>query len=157
MRVGFGYDSHRLKKGEGMFLGGVFIKSKFSIVAHSDGDIIIHSLIDSLLGAAALGDIGTLFPSNKSEYQDISSQLLLNEVVKMINSNQYKIINVDVSLISQEPKLNSYIEKIRTKLSSLLNIDMGYVSCKATTTDGLGFEGKKEGISCACISLIENL
>ena len=75
MRVGFGYDSHRLKKGEGMFLGGVFIKSKFSIVAHSDGDIIIHSLIDSLLGAAALGDIGTLFPSNKSEYQDNSSQM----------------------------------------------------------------------------------
>jgi 2-C-methyl-D-erythritol 2,4-cyclodiphosphate synthase len=155
MRVGFGYDAHKLIPGKGMVLGGVFIESSYSIEAHSDGDVIIHSLIDSLLGAASLGDKGSLFPPGRLEYKDISSRKLLKEVVKVLNSKEFKVVNVDITLIAQEPELKDYIDPIRIKLSEDLKIDKEYVSCKATTTDGLGFEGSKKGISCAAVSLIQ--
>ena len=155
MRIGFGYDAHRLIAGTEMVLGGVSIESDFSIESHSDGDLIIHSLIDSLLGATALGDIGSLFPSNKSDYRNISSRKMLNTVMEILEKNNYRIINVDITLIAEEPELKDYVEEIRKNLSEDLNIGKEFVSCKATTTDGLGFEGIKKGISCTAISLVD--
>lgn len=154
MRIGIGYDAHKLIPGEGMILGGVFIESEFSIEAHSDGDVITHAIIDSLLGAASLGDIGTLFPSEDEENRGISSLTLLNKVSDLLKLKEYEILNIDVTLISETPKINKWINSITEILSKNLDIDKDRVSCKATTTDGLGFEGKKAGISCQAVSLI---
>ena len=155
MRIGHGYDAHKLVKGSHVVLGGMKIDSEFSIEAHSDGDIIIHSLIDSLLGAAAYGDLGTFFPSEDDKYKDISSRELLKEVVLKLNEDQYEISNVDITYVGQLPKLNPYIPQIRKNLSEDLGIRIDYVSCKATTTDFLGFEGSKEGVSCHAVALIK--
>ena len=155
MRIGHGYDAHKLVKGSHVILGGIKIDSEFSIEAHSDGDIIIHSLIDSLLGAAAYGDLGTFFPSEDDQYKDISSRELLKEVVSKLIEDQYQISNVDITYVGQLPKLNPYIQQIRKNLSEDLEIEIGCVSCKATTTDCLGFEGLKEGVSCHAVSLIK--
>ena len=155
MRIGHGYDAHKLIKGSHVILGGIKIDSEFSIEAHSDGDIIIHSLIDSLLGAAAYGDLGTFFPSEDDKYKDISSRELLKEVVLKLNEDQYEISNVDITYVGQLPKLNPYIPQIRKNLSEDLKIGIDYVSCKATTTDFLGFEGSKEGVSCHAVALIK--
>jgi len=155
MRIGHGYDAHKLVKGSHVILGGIKIDSEFSIQAHSDGDIIIHSLIDSLLGAAAYGDLGTFFPSEDDQYKNISSRELLKEVVLKLKEDRYHISNVDITYIGQLPKLNPYIPKIRKNLSEDLAIEIDCVSCKATTTDFLGFEGSKEGVSCHAVSLIK--
>mgnify|MGYP001433043915 CR=1 FL=1 len=155
MRIGHGYDAHKLIKGSNVILGGIKIDSEFSIEAHSDGDIIIHSLIDSLLGAAAYGDLGTFFPSEDDKYKDISSRELLKEVVLKLNEDQYEISNVDITYVGQLPKLNPYIPQIRKNLSEDLEIGIDCVSCKATTTDFLGFEGSKEGVSCHAVALIK--
>ena len=155
MRIGHGYDAHKLVKGSHVILGGIKIDSEFSIEAHSDGDIIIHSLIDSLLGAAAYGDLGTFFPSEDNKYKDISSRELLKEVVLKLNEDQYEISNVDITYVGQLPKLNPYIPQIRKNLSEDLEIGIDCVSCKATTTDFLGFEGSKEGVSCHAVALIK--
>ena len=155
MRIGHGYDAHKLVKGSHVILGGIKIDSEFSIEAHSDGDIIIHSLIDSLLGAAAYGDLGTFFPSEDDQYKDISSRELLKEVVLKLKKDQYQISNVDITYVGQLPKLNPYIQSIRKNISEDLEIEIGCVSCKATTTDFLGFEGSKEGVSCHAVSLIK--
>ena len=155
MRIGHGYDAHKLVKGSNVVLGGIKIDSEFSIEAHSDGDIIIHSLIDSLLGAAAYGDLGTFFPSEDDKYKDISSRELLKEVVLKLNEDQYEISNVDITYVGQLPKLNPYIPQIRKNLSEDLEIGIDCVSCKATTTDFLGFEGSKEGVSCHAVALIK--
>ena len=155
MRIGHGYDAHKLIKGSQVILGGIKIDSEFSIEAHSDGDIIIHSLIDSLLGAAAYGDLGAFFPSEDDQYKDISSRELLKKVVRKLKEDQYQISNVDITYIGQLPKLNSYIPQIRKNLSEDLETEVDCVSCKATTTDFLGFEGSKEGVSCHAVSLIK--
>ena len=155
MRIGHGYDAHKLVPGSFIILGGLKIYSDFSIEAHSDGDIIIHSLIDSLLGAAAYGDLGTFFPSEDDKYKDISSRELLKEVVLKLNEDQYEISNVDITYVGQLPKLNPYIPQIRKNLSEDLEIGIDCVSCKATTTDFLGFEGSKEGVSCHAVALIK--
>ena len=155
MRVGIGYDAHKLIPGEGMNLGGVFFECDYSIEAYSDGDVIIHALIDSLLGAAALGDIGSLFPSKDTEYKDISSSLLLNKVIDLLDSKNYKVINIDITLITETPKIRGKTDQIINALSKILRVEKDCISCKATTTDGLGFEGEKRGITCQTISLIE--
>ena len=155
MRVGIGYDAHKLIPGKGMHLGGIFIECKYSIEAHSDGDVIIHALIDSLLGAAALGDIGSLFPSKDPENKDISSSVLLTQVIGLLDSKNYKVINIDITLIAETPKIYQKTEQIIDSLSESLRVTKSSVSCKATTTDGLGFEGEKKGIACQAISLIE--
>ena len=155
MRIGHGYDAHKLVKGSHVILGGIKIDSEFSIEAHSDGDIIIHSLIDSLLGAAAYGDLGTFFPSEDDQYKDISSRELLKEVVRKLKEDKYQILNVDITYVGQLPKLNPYIPQIRKNLSEDLEIGIDCVSCKATTTDFLGFEGSKEGVSCHAVCLIK--
>ena len=155
MRVGIGYDAHKLIPGKGMCLGGVFFECDYSIEAYSDGDVIIHALIDSLLGAAALGDIGSLFPSKQIENKDISSGLLLNQVIDLLDSKNYKVINIDITLITETPKINEKTDQVINSLSESLRVKKNCVSCKATTTDGLGFEGEGKGIACQSISLIE--
>ena len=155
MRVGIGYDAHKLIPGKGMHLGGIFIECEYSIDAHSDGDVIIHALIDSLLGAAALGDIGSLFPSKDAGNKDISGGVLLSQVIDLLDSKNYKVINADITLIAETPKIYQKTEQIIDALSKSLRVTKNSVSCKATTTDGLGFEGEKKGIACQAISLIE--
>jgi 2-C-methyl-D-erythritol 2,4-cyclodiphosphate synthase len=155
MRIGQGYDVHRIKPGQGMILGGVAIECDYSIEAHSDGDIIVHALIDALLGAAAYGDLGTYFPSEDETMKDISSFSMLSSVLNKLKDDSYKIINIDLTYVGQVPKLITYREEIRNNLSKFMNINIENISCKATTTDGLGFEGNLEGISCHCIVLIE--
>ena len=154
MRIGHGYDAHKLISGNGLVLGGVLIKSNYEIEAHSDGDIVIHALIDALLGAACLGDIGKLFPSVKDKYKDISSRSLLKEVNNKLIEKNYSVKNIDITYVGQEPKLLPHISEIRKNLSSDLNIEIDAVSCKATSTDGLGFEGAKKGVSCYAVVLI---
>ena len=155
MRVGIGYDAHKLIPGKGIHLGGIFIECEYSVEAHSDGDVIIHALIDSLLGAAALGDIGSLFPSKDPKNKDISSTVLLTQVIDLLDSKNYEVINIDITLIAETPKIYQKTEQIIDSLSESLRVTKSSVSCKATTTDGLGFEGDKKGIACQAISLIE--
>ena len=155
MRIGQGYDAHRIKPGQGMILGGVAIECDYYIEAHSDGDIIVHALIDALLGAAAYGDLGTYFRSEDETMKDISSFSMLSSVLNKLKDYSYKIINIDLTYVGQVPKLITYREEIRNNLSKFMNINIENISCKATTTDGLGFEGNLEGISCHCIVLIE--
>ena len=155
MKIGHGYDAHRLVEGSGMILGGVSITSNYSIDAHSDGDLIIHALVDALLGAAGFGDIGTLYPSDDNKFKDISSRELLRDVVSKLKDANYLIQNIDITFIGQEPKLNGFIGKIRENLSQDLCIEIDSVNCKATTTDFLGFEGEKRGLSCHAIALID--
>jgi len=155
MKIGHGYDAHRLIEGSGMILGGVPIASNYSIDAHSDGDLIVHALVDALLGAAGLGDIGTFYPSNDNKFKDISSRELLRDVVLKLKDGNYSIQNVDITFIGQEPKLNEFIDKIKENLSQDLCIEIDSVNCKATTTDFLGFEGEKKGLSCHAVALID--
>ena len=155
MRIGYGYDAHKLVPGNGMTLGGIEIKCNYSIEAHSDGDILVHTLIDALMGAAAYGDLGTYFPSEDQSLKNISSLSMLSTVLEKLNMDGYKISNIDLTYVGQVPKLISYSKEIRQNLSSFINIDIDKISCKATTTDHLGFEGKLEGISCHCVVLID--
>ena len=154
MRIGHGYDAHRLIEGSGMILGGVPVACNYSIDAHSDGDLIVHALIDALLGAAGLGDIGTFYPSDDNKFKDISSRELLRDVVLKLKDDNYSIQNVDITFIGQEPKLNEFIGRIKENLSQDLCIEIDSVNCKATTTDFLGFEGEKKGLSCHAVALI---
>ena len=155
MRIGYGYDAHKLVPGNGMTLGGIEIKCDYSIEAHSDGDILVHTLIDALMGAAAYGDLGTYFPSEDQSLKNISSLSMLSKVLEKLNTDCYKILNIDLTYVGQVPKLISYSKEIRQNLSTFINIDIDKISCKATTTDHLGFEGKLEGISCHCVVLID--
>ena len=155
MRIGHGYDAHKLVPGGGMTLGGIEIKSDYSIEAHSDGDILVHTLIDALMGAAAYGDLGTYFPSEDQSLKNISSLSMLSSVLEKLNKDGFKISNIDLTYVGQAPKLISYSKEIRQNLSTFINMDIDNISCKATTTDHLGFEGKLEGISCHCVVLID--
>lgn len=155
MRIGQGYDAHKLIAGDGIVLGGIKISCDFSIEAYSDGDILVHALIDALLGAASYGDLGTFFPSNDINFKDISSIEMLEKILNKLEKDNYFIINVDLTYIGSVPNLSDYKESIRKNLSSVLNISKDAISCKATTTDGLGFEGKKEGVSSLCVVLLD--
>ena len=154
VRVGFGYDVHALKEGRKLILGGTEIPHTVGLLGHSDADVLIHALIDALLGAAALGDIGKLFPDSSEEFKDISSRILLKEVVKIVKAHGFKIINADITVAAQAPRLSSYIEQMRENLSTDMGISKNFVSVKATTTEKLGFEGRKEGISAYAICSI---
>ena len=154
IRIGNGIDVHKLVKGENFILAGIQINYDYGILAHSDGDIVIHALIDSILGGLSLGDIGTYFPSNNPELEGVNSQLLLNKVLnKMIKLN-YRIINTDITIILEKPSLDKYKNVIKNNLSSLLEIQENQISIKATTTDTLGFIGQKEGIAVLVTTLL---
>ena len=155
MRIGQGYDAHKLIAGDGIILGGIKISCDFSIEAYSDGDILVHALIDALLGAASYGDLGNFFPSNDINFKVISSIEMLDKILNKLEKDNYFIINVDLTYIGSGPNLSDYKESIRKNLSSVLNISKDAISCKATTTDGLGFEGKNEGVSSLCVVLLD--
>ncbi len=153
-RIGYGYDVHRFVEGRNLFLGGVKILYEFGLDGHSDADVVIHSICDALLGAAALRDIGYHFPDNSDNFKDIDSKILLQKTVELIRSKGFEIGNVDVTVCLQEPKLKNYIQSMRETLARVMSIDTENVSIKATTTEGLGFVGRKEGISSSAVVLI---
>lgn len=154
MRIGTGYDVHKLVEGRKLILGGVEIPHSKGLLGHSDADVLIHSIMDSLLGAAALGDIGKHFPDTSDKYKDISSIKLLREVKTILESEGYKIGNIDSTIIAQKPKLAEYIDQMRKNIAKALDMDVKYISVKATTEEGLGFTGREEGISSQSVCLI---
>ena len=154
LRIGQGYDVHRLVEGRKLILGGKEIEYELGLLGHSDADVLTHAICDALLGAAALGDIGKLFPDNDEKYKNINSQILLTEVGKRIASAGYIINNVDATVVAQAPKLAPHISDMRENIARSLNIEPQQVSIKATTEEGLGFTGKKEGIAAMAVALI---
>ena len=156
MRIGFGYDVHRFAENRDLWLGGIKIPHSKGLLGHSDADVLIHAICDALLGAAALGDIGKHFPDTDHEYKGIDSKILLSETARLITNAGYKIANIDSTIAMQAPKIASYIEQMRITLSSLLQIETGQVSVKATTTEKLGFEGREEGVSAYAVVLLES-
>ena len=147
MRIGFGYDVHALCEDRKLILGGVNIPHEKGLLGHSDADVLLHAIIDALLGAAALGDIGKHFPDTDHSFKDIDSLLLLKKAKELLDANNYLINNIDSTIVAQAPKLSPFIEKMRENIRTVLEIDISCVSVKATTTEQLGFEGRKEGIS----------
>ena len=154
IRTGRGYDVHKLEKGNNLVVGGVQIPSSYKSVGHSDGDTLIHAIIDSLLGAANLGDIGNYFPSEDDKWNGCSSDFFLKEIVQELKMNNYEIINIDTTIILKKPIVAPYIDKIKQRLAPLMGISETHISVKATTTDGLGFVGKSEGWSALAIATI---
>lgn len=155
MRVGMGYDVHRLVKDRPLIMGGVTIPYEKGLLGHSDADVLLHAIMDSILGAAALGDIGRHFPDTDAKYEGISSLALLKHVAQLIVENGYHIINIDSTIIAQKPKMSPYILQMRENISDALNLPIDAINVKATTEEGLGFTGSGEGISAQCICLIE--
>ena len=154
MRVGHGYDAHRLVPDRRLVLGGVGIPFSKGLAAHSDGDVLIHALCDALLGAAALGDIGRHFPDKDPQYAGIDSRVLLRRVVDMLRQKRYRVENVDVTVVAQAPRLAPHLITMRTHLSDDLGIGIDHINVKATTTEGLGFAGQGEGIAAHAVALI---
>ena len=146
MRVGHGYDAHTFIEGKPLVLGGVTIPYDKGLKAHSDGDAVIHSLCDAILGAAAMGDIGTYYPDTDDKYKNIDSRLLLRDIIKKIKEKGYKICNADITILAQAPRLLPYVKDMRQVLSEDMNISIDDINVKATTTEGMGFVGRGEGI-----------
>ena len=156
-RIGIGIDTHKLVEGESLILGGIDIPHTKGTLAHSDGDVLIHAIIDALLGAANLGDIGKLFPDTDSKYKNIDSKILLTKTIELLSENKYKIENIDSTIILQKPKISDFIDKMKIILSDEMKIKVSQVSVKATTTEYLGVEGNEEGISAHAIALLSIL
>lgn len=154
IRIGQGYDVHALAEGLRLVLCGVEIEHTKGCVAHSDGDVAIHALCDAMLGALALGDIGKLFPDSDPQYKGIDSTKLLRVVVERIESEGFRIGNVDITIAMQRPKLRPHIDLMRQRLAEVIGIDTNRVSVKATTTEHLGFEGREEGVSATAVTLL---
>lgn len=155
MRIGHGYDVHRFCENRPLFLGGVKIPYEKGLLGHSDADVLLHAISDALLGAAALGDIGKLFPDTDSKFEGIDSKILLKRVGDLLKDKGYKIINIDSTVIAQKPKLADYIEIMCKTIADTLSIDVSCVSVKATTEEGLGFTGSLMGIACHSVCLID--
>lgn len=155
LRIGHGYDVHRLKTGRTLILGGVTIPYDLGLDGHSDADVLTHAIMDALLGAAAAGDIGKLFPDNDEVFRGISSLELLRRVKLHLAEKNYRIVNVDATIVAQAPKLSPYREAMRENLAKVMEVDVEQVSVKATTEEHLGFTGKGEGIAAHAICLIE--
>ena len=155
MRIGHGYDVHKFADERRLILGGVDIPYEMGLLGHSDADVLLHAVCDSLLGAAALGDIGKHFPDNDSKYKDIDSRILLRSVTDKIYSLGYKISNIDVTVIAQIPKLAPYIEEMRKNVANDVKVDINRINIKATTEEGLGFTGQKLGIAAHSVCLLE--
>lgn len=155
MRVGFGFDVHRLVEGRELWLGGIRIEHTLGLLGHSDADVLIHALCDALLGAAAMRDIGFHFPDTADEYKGIDSKILLRDTVQLVRSKGWKIGNADITVCAERPKLNPHIPAMQQCLSEVMDIDAGDVSIKATTTERLGFTGREEGIAAYAVVLLE--
>lgn len=157
MRIGHGYDVHKLVEGRDLIIGGVKIPYKCGLLGHSDADVLLHAISDSLLGAAALGDIGGMFPDNDPKYLGADSLVLLREVYQKLKENGYKVVNIDATIIAQNPKMKPFIPEMRMNVSAALSTLVDNVSIKATTEEEMGFTGKGEGISAHCVCLIEKI
>ncbi|MDX1513023.1 MAG: 2-C-methyl-D-erythritol 2,4-cyclodiphosphate synthase [Gammaproteobacteria bacterium] len=155
MRVGHGFDVHRLEEGIPLVLGGVHVPYPRGLSAHSDGDVVIHALCDALLGAAALGDIGQHFPDTSEEYEGIDSRVLLRTVNTRLRENGYRLHNADVTIVAQAPRLASYIAQMRENLASDLGMAPSSISVKATTSEGMGYTGRGEGIAAHAVALLD--
>ena len=154
MRMGIGYDVHRLVEDRKLILGGVDIPHKKGLSGHSDADVLVHAIMDAMLGACALGDIGKHFPDTDGQYKNISSLYLLEKVKQLITDQGYCINNIDSVIMAQKPKLASYIEKMQDNIASILEIDKSDIGIKATTTEGLGFVGREEGIAVQAVATV---
>ena len=157
IRVGQGFDVHAFAPERPLKLCGVIIPYELGLLGHSDADVATHALMDALLGAAALGDIGKLFPDNDKKYEGADSTLLLKEVVALLHENNYKIVNFDITIIAQEPKISPYVGSMRAIMASCCGVSLDRAGVKATTTERLGFTGRKEGIAALACALIEKI
>lgn len=157
IRIGNGYDVHAFTQGDYITLGGVKIEHDKGFLAHSDGDVLIHALVDALAGALALGDIGQFFPDNEPKYENIDSRILLRDVYSLIQSKEYKLVNCDCTIVAQNPKMASHIKAMRKNLAADLLSDDSQISVKATTTEKLGFTGREEGIAVYAVVLLEKI
>lgn len=155
MRVGLGFDAHPLVEGRPLILGGVDIPFEKGLSGHSDGDVVVHALLDALLGAAALGDKGAHFPSSDPDLKNVSSLFLLEKVGSMLASNEWQVVNLDATILAQRPRLGPFIAEMRERIAATLHIEKTRVSLKATTTDYLGFTGREEGMAAYAVALVE--
>lgn len=156
MRIGLGYDVHRFAEGRPLILGGITIPYEKGLLGHSDADVLVHAIMDGILGALALGDIGLHFPDSDPDYKNADSMILLAKVRELIAERGYIVGNIDSVLSAEQPKLRPYIDAMRGNLAACLGIEMDQVSVKATTEEGLGFTGRKEGIKCEAVVLLIN-
>jgi len=154
MRIGIGYDVHKLVENRKLIIGGVTIPHEKGLDGHSDADVLVHAIMDSLLGALAMGDIGKFFPDTDMKYKGVDSMLLLKEVASFIDEKGYKIGNINSVIIAQQPKMAPFIDSMRVRIAQVLEIDVEQVGVKATTTEHLGFEGRKEGISSSSVAIL---
>lgn len=157
MRIGSGYDVHKLVEGRKLILGGIEIPFEKGLLGHSDADVLVHAVMDALLGAAAMGDIGRHFPDNDDKYKNISSMELLYQVLCLLKKEKYSIINIDATVIAQKPKLANYMQAMEQNIANTLKIDKDSVNVKATTEEGLGFTGAELGIAAKAVCLIEKI
>ena len=155
IRVGQGYDVHRFNEGDHIILGGVTIPYERGLEAHSDGDVVLHALADAILGAAALGDIGKHFPDTDPNFKGADSRVLLRHVYNIVKESGYQLVNADVTIIAQAPKMLPHVPAMRANIAADLETDIDFINVKATTTEKLGFEGRKEGIAVQAVVLIE--
>lgn len=153
-RIGQGYDVHKYASNRDLILGGIKIPFELGLSGHSDADILTHAIMDALIGALALGDIGKFFPDTDPKYKDADSILLLREILKVVSDKGYKIQNIDATIVAQKPKLRDYIDRIRENLAQEINIDIENISVKATTEENLGFTGSMEGMKTYCVVLL---
>ena len=155
MRIGHGYDAHTFAENRKLILGGVDIPYEKGLAAHSDGDAVIHALCDALLGAVALGDIGTYFPDTDAEFENIDSRILLRKVLELLQDKSYKVVNADMTILAQAPKMAPHIRGMRENLAEDMQVEIDAVNIKATTTEKMGFIGRKEGIAVYAVVLLE--
>ncbi|MEE1087182.1 MAG: 2-C-methyl-D-erythritol 2,4-cyclodiphosphate synthase [Schaedlerella sp.] len=157
MRIGMGYDVHKLTENRDLIIGGVKIPYEKGLLGHSDADVLLHAIMDAMLGAAALGDIGKHFPDSDPAYKGISSIKLLEHVADLLEKNNYVIENIDATIIAQRPKMRPYIDQMRENIAAAIKVDVDQINVKATTEEGLGFTGTGEGISSQAVCLIEKI
>ena len=157
IRIGFGFDVHRLVEGRDLYLGGIHIENTKGLLGHSDADVLIHAICDALLGAANLRDIGYHFPDTEKAYKNVDSKILLRKTTDLVHDAGWIVGNIDATICAEQPKLNPYIERMKDILSQLMDIDVEDVSIKATTTEKLGFTGREEGMSAYAVALIEKI
>ena len=155
-RIGHGYDVHKLEEGKKFIIGGIEIDHDKGAVGHSDADVVIHVICDALLGALSLGDIGKHFPDTDNIYKGIDSKILLKKVMKLVKEEKCQISNVDVTILLQKPKLRNFIDSMRDTLSNIMEIKKSQISVKATTTEGLGFVGREEGVAAHCVCILKS-
>lgn len=157
MRVGQGIDAHKFSAGDNVVLGGVRIPFEKGLAAHSDGDVLLHAVCDALLGAAAMGDIGRHFPDSSAEFEGIDSRILLRRVKELLSTNGWSIVNLDVTLIAERPKIAAHVDQMRANIGADLDLDISAINVKGTTTEKMGFTGRGEGIAATAVALIEPL